>query len=188
MKHETSSVAASSGAGEPPCTAPLGKVANVTGGSKAGDTARQTQLKDDTPRKSGAKKVPPPKRKSELQAALARAKKMKLEYNAAAAQATQLQTSIAANTWWTWARADSIQGDFLKSKHALDNVLHDDSFMRAVLSVSDLSELKSDFDPATVQVKLLRMTEAMEPVIASLAKQCRVLLAQQRARMSADTA
>jgi hypothetical protein len=65
-------------------------------------------------------------------------------------------------------------------------VLKDDSFMRSVLATTDLNELKRDFNAATLEVKLGKMIEVLEPAIAALGRQCKVLLAQHRARNAVD--
>ena len=113
---------------------------------------------------------------------LNRAKKMKLEYNAATAASTQLQSSISSDDAWSWARAECIAGDFQRAHADVEKVVKNDSFMRSVLATTDLGELKRDYNAATLEVKLGKMIEVLESAIAALGKQCKVLLAQQCAR------
>ena len=169
--------AASAGAGQSDAAEPALVEPKANAKSKA-------KGKADTPTKGQAKSGA--KRKDALCQAMLRAKKMKLDYNAATAAATQLQSSIQSDDGWGWARAECIAGDFKRAHADVDKVLKDDSFMRSVLATTDLNELKRAFNAATLEVKLGKMIEMLEPAIAALGRQCKVLLAQHRARNAVD--
>ena len=120
------------------------------------------------------------KRKSELQEAITRAKKQRMELGATMSQASTLLQNIQKDPIkWGWASHIEFSGQ-------IHDIKAKDDFAREILSVSELSELKGQEsrNDSALATLLNTFSDFVEANVSTLSHECKVLLAQQRARLS----
>ena len=101
-------------------------------------------------------------------------------------QANTILSNIQTDPKWGWASGKESSGEISRIKKEIDDLVAGDDFTRELLSVTDLAELKGQEgrNDSALATLLNTFTAAMDPKVGSLIYQCKVLLAQYKARLS----
>lgn len=135
--------------------------------------------------KAGGKttETPDAKRKAtELVSSMTKAKKTKLSYSAAQSQAMNILRNIQTDENWSWAKPDVMKSALETANNELQSAVENSPFLREALS-TELNTLKATHEPHVLITELTRMNAGLDPLVQSLSRQCRLLLAQHKARM-----
>ena len=163
-------------------TAACGGTPVASSPAELGDDGTKRVREDDkSDNKPPAKK---PKAASELSKAMSQAKKTKQDYTNVSSQAATIMNSIMQDEKWQWASHDSICGQLKAAKGALEDAINKSPFLKDALT-RELGDLKTTYKAAELQTELKRFKETLEPLVVSLGTQCRVLVAQHKARLAA---
>jgi len=148
--------------------------------------AKGRQQKNANGGDDSCKKNTAAKRKSELREAMLQAKKRKTQLNTTLSQANTILSNIQTDPKWGWASGKESSGEISRIKKEIDDLVAGDDFTRELLSVTDLAELKGQEgrNDSALATLLNTFTAAMDPKVGSLIYQCKVLLAQYKARLS----
>jgi hypothetical protein len=116
---------------------------------------------------------------------MASAKKLKADYNAAMSQANMVFHNISNDKAWKWAAHKELHGDMVQAKEALEQAVAKSRFLKEAIVATQITDLKTSMPSAEFQTEVARFNSQLEPLVKELAKQCRMLLAQHSARLSA---
>ena len=122
------------------------------------------------------------KRMSPVQAALANAKKSRASYNQAVSQSAHILRNIEADKDWAWAT--TLRGCLQTAVRTLEDKISASPFLKNALTV-ELADLKTQYSAAELETELLKMKTTFDGKVDDVARECRILLAQHKARMTA---
>ena len=137
-----------------------------------------------TKAKAKPKAATPNKRKSELTEAMTQAKKVKTELSATLSQAANLLASIDKDANWSWASRASVSGSLVSDYKDIKDLLDRDEFAREILSAPEMASLKQGRQESELATLLHQFRKAFQAKVDALGKECRMLNAQQKARLS----
>ena len=89
---------------------------------------------------------------------------------------------IQSDPEWAWANYPAILGELVTTKEMLHSRLNTDMFIRDVMTTSDINIMKNDYKHDDLEFKLKKLHEVLSPLVSAVGKQCRLVLAQSRAR------